>query len=130
MQQKTAVVVGAQGVIGRYIAERLVAAGDWEVIGLSRRPGKDVARLKNISIDLLDTKAVASKLAGLSQVTHVFYAAFQPVAGAASGYANNIAPNRDMLINAVSAIDRISDKLARVVLVTGTKYWLSAVSSG
>ena len=34
--QKKAVVVGALGVIGRYIVERLVAEGDWQVIGLSR----------------------------------------------------------------------------------------------
>ncbi|MET0652015.1 MAG: NAD-dependent epimerase/dehydratase family protein, partial [Hyphomicrobiaceae bacterium] len=34
---KKAVVVGALGVIGRYIVERLLAAGDWNVVGLSRR---------------------------------------------------------------------------------------------
>lgn len=122
-QKKTAVVVGAQGVIGRYIVERLVAAGDWSVIGLSRRKGEDAPRLRNISVDLLDPKAVADKLSGLEAVTHVFYAAFQPVAGAASGYANNIAPNRDMLINSVTAIDKASGALKRVVLVTGTKYY-------
>ena len=32
--KKTAVVVGALGVIGRYIVERLVAEGDWQVVGL------------------------------------------------------------------------------------------------
>src|SRR4029079_4840105 len=54
---------------------------------------------------------------------HVFYAAFQPALGAAAGYASNIAPNRDMLINAVTAIDAASSVLRRVVLVTGTKYY-------
>lgn len=123
MQKKTAVVVGAQGVIGRYIVERLVADGNWHVIGLSRRPGQDGPRLKNISVDLLDPKAVDAKLSGLKDVTHVFYAAFQPVAGAASGYASNIGPNRDMLVNSVTAIDKASSNLTRVVLVTGTKYY-------
>ena len=66
---------------------------------------------------------MAAKLAGLTQATHVFYAAFQGAAGAAAGYASNIAPNRDMLVNAVSAIDRASPALRRVVLVTGTKYY-------
>ena len=37
MAMKKAVVVGALGVIGRYIVERLLAEEDWEVIGLSRR---------------------------------------------------------------------------------------------
>src|SRR6266852_2868178 len=89
-EQKEAVVVGALGVIGRYIVERLLRQDDWSVIGLSRRA------------------AAAAKLAGLTEATHVFYAAFQPAAGAAAGYASNIAPNRDMLVNAVTAIDTAS----------------------
>ena len=59
----------------------------------------------------------------MTEATHVFYAAFAPAAGAAAGYASNIAPNRDMLVNAVSAIDAASSVLRRVVLVTGTKYY-------
>ncbi len=34
-EQKEAVVVGALGVIGRYIVERLLRQDDWSVIGLS-----------------------------------------------------------------------------------------------
>ena len=123
MQRKSAVVVGAMGVIGRYIVDRLVAEGDWDVVGLSRRTGEDRARLRYISVDLLDERAVTDKLASLTDTTHIFYAAFQPVAGGAAGYASNIAPNRDMLINAVTAIDKTSRALQRVVLVTGTKYY-------
>lgn len=121
--RKTAVVVGALGVIGRYIVERLEAAGDWQVIGLSRRQGKDRPGVRYISVDLLDPAATNKALAGLSEVTHVFYAAFQAAAGAASGYANNIDANRDMLVNSVSAIDLAAPQLQRVVLVTGTKYY-------
>ena len=79
-------------------------------------------RYRHISVDLLDREDAAAKLAGLTEATHVFYAAFQPAAGAAAGYASNIAPNRDMLVNAGSAIDSASSALRRVVLVTGTKY--------
>ena len=67
--------------------------------------------------------ASPEKLGALSEATHVFYAAFQPAAGAAAGYAANIAPNRDMLVNAVTAIEAASRSLRRVVLVTGTKYY-------
>ena len=35
-EHRQAVVVGALGVIGRYIVERLLADGGWSVIGLSR----------------------------------------------------------------------------------------------
>src|SRR5262249_24750055 len=121
--RKQAVVVGALGVIGRYIVERLLAQDDWSVVGLSRRVAATAPRYRHISVDLLDREDTDVKLAGLTDAAHVFYAAFQPAAGAAAGYAANVAPNRDMLVNAVTAIDAASPALLRVVLVTGTKYY-------
>src|SRR3954451_24855819 len=97
-----AVVVGALGVIGRYIVERLIAAGDWHVTGLSRRSAPDGERYRHIAVDLLDVDDANRKLAALTGVSHVFDAAFQAAAGAASDYAANTGPNRDMLVNAVS----------------------------
>ncbi|HZN28915.1 MAG TPA: SDR family oxidoreductase [Xanthobacteraceae bacterium] len=122
-ERKQAVVVGALGIIGRYIVERLLRLDDWSVVGLSRRGAESAPRYRHISVDLLDREATAAKLAGLTDATHVFYAAFQPATGAAAGYASNVAPNRDMLVNAVTAIDAASPALRRVVLVTGTKYY-------
>jgi nucleoside-diphosphate-sugar epimerase len=122
-QPMRAVVVGALGVIGRYIAERLLAEEGWHVVGLSRRPAANAPRYRHIPVDLLDEAACSAKLAGLTDVTHVFYAAFQPAPGAAADFAANIAPNRDMLVNAVTAIAAASPALRRVVLVTGTKYY-------
>jgi nucleoside-diphosphate-sugar epimerase len=122
-QHKLAVVVGALGVIGRYIVERLLAEAGWSVIGLSRRAAPSTSRYRHLSLDLLDKDALGAKLAELKDATHVFYAAFQPSHGAAAGYASNIAPNRDMLVNAVTAVERAAPALSRVVLVTGTKYY-------
>src|SRR5262245_31808889 len=121
--RKQAVVVGALGVIGRYIVERLLRQGDWSVIGISRRAADAAQRYRHVSVDLLNGEDVTAKLAGLTDATHVFYAAFQSAPGAAAGYASNIEPNRDMLLNAVTAIDAASSALRRVVLVTGTKYY-------
>jgi nucleoside-diphosphate-sugar epimerase len=121
--KKKAVVVGALGVIGRYIVEKLVAEGDWQVVGLSRRPAKNGPRHSHVSVDLLDLEDVADKLGKLRDATHIFYAAFQPGTGNAANYAAVIAPNRDMLVNSVSAIAKASRSLQRVVLVTGTKYY-------
>lgn len=118
-----AVIVGSLGVIGRYIVERLQRDENWLTVGLSRRAGPDGPRHRHIAVDLLDANAAEAKLADLTDVTHIFYAAFQAASGAAAGYASNIAPNRDMLANAVSAIARVSKVLRRVVLVTGTKYY-------
>lgn len=121
---KKAVVVGALGVIGRYIVDRLMAEGDWQVIGLSRRSAPSTPRYRHIAVDLLDIHDVTARLTHLGDITHVFYAAFQPgTVGNAADYASVIAPNRDMLVNAVTAIDRQSKSLKRVVLVTGTKYY-------
>src|SRR5262245_55065965 len=122
-EHKQAVVVGALGVIGRYIVARRLEQGDWSVVGLSRRTADAAPRYRHIAVDLLDPGRVAEKLAGLKDATHIFYAAFQPAAGAAAGYASNIAPNRDMLVSAVTAIDAASPGLRRIVLVTGTKYY-------
>ncbi|MGE0873481.1 MAG: SDR family oxidoreductase [Burkholderiales bacterium] len=115
---KTAVVVGALGVIGRYIVDKLASLPDWQVVGLSRRRGEDRGNVRYLSVDLL-----APFDLDVTGATHVFYAAFQAADGKASGYAENIAPNRDMLVNSVSAIERTSPALERVVLVTGTKYY-------
>ena len=115
---KKAVVVGALGVIGRYIVEKLASLGDWEVVGLSRRKGEDRERVRYLSVDLLSTQEIPVK-----DATHVFYAAFQASAGAAADFAKNIGANRDMLANSVSAIEKRSPRLERVVLVTGTKYY-------
>ena len=123
MTTKTAVVVGALGVIGRYVVERLAALPDWNVVGLSRRKGADRGRVRYLSVDLLDTVDTAQKLAGLGDATHIFYAAFQATGMQAADYAKGIAVNRDMLVNSVSAVERVARGLQRVVLVTGTKYY-------
>lgn len=120
---KTAVVVGALGVIGRYIVERLAASAEWNVIGLSRRSAPSRERVRHVAVDLLDADDVAVKLSAMDEATHVFYAAFQAAGGAAAGYASHIAPNRDMLVSSVGTLARASPRLERVVLVTGTKYY-------
>ena len=122
-ETRTAVVVGALGVIGRYIVEKLAALPDWQVVGLSRRTGEPRGRVRYVSVDLLDANDAEAKLSGLKDATHVFYAAFQPSTGAAANFATNIAANLGMLVNSVSAIDRASSRLERVVLVTGNKYY-------
>jgi nucleoside-diphosphate-sugar epimerase len=123
MARNVAVVVGALGVIGRYIVERLLAEEGWEVVGLSRRAAPEAPRYRHISVDLLDETACSARLAALTDATHIFYAAFQPAQSAAADYAANIAPNCDMLVNAVTEIAAASPALRRIVLVTGTKYY-------
>ncbi len=94
-----AVVVGALGVIGRYIVERLVEEPDWRVVGLSRRKATDRPGYRHIAVDLLDPEDTKRKLAELTDVTHVFYAALQATPGNAANFGSNTGPNRAMLVN-------------------------------
>jgi NAD(P)-dependent dehydrogenase (short-subunit alcohol dehydrogenase family) len=69
-QSKTALVVGATGVIGTKLVEELQAQGDWAIIGLFRRASTGSARTRYISVDLLDTDDTRDKLKNLREVTH------------------------------------------------------------
>jgi len=120
---KTIVVVGALGVIGRYVVTKFAGLPDWKVVGLSRRQGEDRENVRYVALDLLDAEQTRSRLASLGDVTHVVYCAFQAAGTQAADFARGIDINRDMLVNAVSAIDAVAPELERVVLITGTKYY-------
>ncbi|MEZ5842828.1 MAG: SDR family oxidoreductase [Hyphomicrobiaceae bacterium] len=116
---RTAVVVGALGVIGRYIVDHLLAIGGWRVIGLSRRTPDFENDARYISVDLLDRADAEAKLSALSEVTHVFYCAFQ----ARAKWAEHNAPNLAMLVNAVEPIAAASPGLRHVNLIEGNKIY-------
>jgi nucleoside-diphosphate-sugar epimerase len=117
---KQAVIVGAQGVIGRYISEHLLGLGDWQVVGLSRRgAGSTNPRLRHISVDLLDRADAEAKLSALTSATHIFYCAFQ----ARPTWTEHNAPNLAMLVNAVEPIAQASSALEHVNLIEGTKIY-------
>ncbi len=73
-----ALVAGALGVTGRSLVNHLVSLGSWEVIGLSRRSPEfrtDCSIYR--SGDLLNRSEVQTRLSGLGDITHIFYAALQ-----------------------------------------------------
>ena len=72
---KKAVVVGALGVIGRYVVDHLLSLGDWQVVGLSRRSPEKKSAAEYISVDLLNRQDAEAKLKGLEDVTHIVYCA-------------------------------------------------------
>src|SRR4029078_2319326 len=72
-----AVVVGALGVIWRYIAERLIEEPDWQVVGLSRRKALDGQRYRHIAVDLLEAEEQKHKLGGVPDIYHDFYTSIQ-----------------------------------------------------
>ncbi len=118
-QAKVALVVGAQGVIGRNLTEYLVSLGDWQVVGLSRRGGASSKRVEHLSVDLLDLDDCQDKLAGLTNVTHIFYAAYQE----RPTWAEFVAPNLAMLAHVLEALEPVAPGLQRVSLMQGYKVY-------
>lgn len=117
--QKTAIVIGATGIIGRAITAALAKEGKWNVVALSRSgaavPGADQA----ISVDLLDPERARRQLLPVSGITHLFFAAYQPL----PSLAEEVALNRTLLVNAIESLEAAGSSLQHVTLVTGAKYY-------
>lgn len=112
-----ALVVGGLGVAGFGIVEELKRRPAWTVTALSRRAPADPGRARYVSVDLLDRDDTEAKLAVLTDVTHVFYAAYQE----RPTFAGEVAPNLAMLKNVVEVVGRVSPGLEHVNLMQGTK---------
>lgn len=118
MARHTALIAGASGLIGRRIAARLTMSADWEVIGLART-AHPADGMRRIAVDLADAHDCTRKLADLSSVTHLFYAArYDHPEGTPEALKTNAA----MLSNVVDVIEA-SAALAHVHVVHGTKYY-------
>lgn len=113
---RSALVVGATGIVGRTLSERLVAAG-WQVHGLSRRTASLPAGVVPVAADLSDADALGHALADL-RPTHVFVATWSRQATEEL----NCAVNGANLENLLAALGHAP--LEHVALVTGLKYYL------
>ncbi|ADB35554.1 NAD-dependent epimerase/dehydratase [Kribbella flavida DSM 17836] len=114
MTKQQALVVGANGVIGSNLIAQLNGLPDWDVVGLSRRGGPG-----QLAVDLLDIDDTRAKLAGLTDVTHVFYAAYQD----RPTWAELVAPNLAMLVHVVEAVEPVARGLRHVSLMQGYKVY-------
>jgi nucleoside-diphosphate-sugar epimerase len=114
---KTALVVGASGIVGANLAQRLAGEG-WTVHGLARRPPTDLAGVQPLAADLLDPASLNAALAELKP-THVFICTWmrQPTE------AENIAVNGMMVKNLLAAVSP-AGTVEHVALVTGLKHYL------
>jgi nucleoside-diphosphate-sugar epimerase len=119
MARRTALVVGARGVIGGNLVRHLSDVGGWDVIGLSRRGGSDDGPVRHLPVDLLDRDATLSVLAPLSEVTHAFYAAYQD----RPSWAELVVPNLAMLTNVLDGIEPAAAGLRHISLMQGYKVY-------
>jgi nucleoside-diphosphate-sugar epimerase len=118
--KKTALVIGATGVSGRAIISHLDKLPDeWNVIGVSRNPPYFDTSAKFIPVDLMDQQSCNTQLSELTDVTHVYYAAYWDHAV----FAKTREPNTAMARNSLSVIERTSKNLEHICLLQGTKYY-------
>lgn len=119
MNQYKAIVAGGLGVIGRNLVATLANDNSWDVIGLSRRKAENILGKNYLQVDLLAPDTFAEVLGDVSDVTHIFHAAYQE-------HKTNkalIDANLEMLRNLVHYVSQRSNKLQRVVLYEGAKYY-------
>lgn len=117
--KNTALVVGANGVIGTNLINHLLSLGNWNVIGLSRKGGENAPNLEYISVDLLDIEDSKKQLSHLDNITHIFYAAYQD----RPSWAELVEPNLTMLQNVVNTIEPLSKNLQHISLMQGYKVY-------
>lgn len=117
--KKVALVVGANGVIGGNLIKHLLTLEDWSIVGVSRRGGISTDRVRYIAADLLDRDATRESLAGLMDITHVFYASYQD----RPNWAELVPPNLAMLVNVVDAVEPVASCLAHISLMQGYKVY-------
>ncbi|KQB42695.1 SDR family oxidoreductase [Flavobacterium aquidurense] len=112
-----ALVVGATGIAGSNLAEKLLEKG-WTVYGLSRNPKKDSKGLKLIAADLLNTESLKTALIDVLP-THVFFTTWMRN----DTEEENIRVNSALIRNLLNVLAP-KKSVQHVSLVTGLKHYL------
>ncbi|MGI4791447.1 MAG: SDR family oxidoreductase [Janthinobacterium lividum] len=115
--QKSALVVGASGIVGSTLARHL-AESAWQVHGLARRPPRDIGGVEPVAADLLDPASLRASLKTL-RPTHIFFCTWmrQPTE------VENIKVNSALVRNLLNAVSP-GGSVRHVGLVTGLKHYL------
>ena len=123
MTEKSILVVGASGVVGRAAVEHFAALPGWRVTGLSRRIPDTLGDADLISLDLMDRQACEDVLSGLGHVTHVVYAALYEKPGLVAGWRDDdqMQTNLTMLRNLYEPLAQAAGGLEHFTLLQGTK---------
>jgi nucleoside-diphosphate-sugar epimerase len=117
MIQHTALVLGAQGIIGRNLLQYLEQQQQWQVKAVSRRKPAYATRAEYQSIDLQDPDRIAAHADWLKDVTHIFFAAYQEHADPSDQSRVNVA----MLRNIVETLERASSVFRHITFIQGGK---------
>jgi nucleoside-diphosphate-sugar epimerase len=119
---RSALVVGATGIIGNNLARHLHERG-WQVYGLARRPVPSTDGVLSLTADLLDAPSLRTALQGV-RPTDVFISAWLRQ----RTEKENITINRTMVRNILDALSPLRT-VKHVALVTGLKHYLGPFES-
>lgn len=125
MARHRALVTGVHGIVGFNLLEELAGRSDWTAVGLGRREAGPLPGQDYLCVDLKDANAVKSALAGLGDVTHLFFAAFQYAPDPYEEIAVNVA----ILNNTLDGLRAAGAPLQRVVIYQGGKAYGALLGS-
>lgn len=114
---KIALVVGASGIAGSNLSEKLISKG-WETYGLARNPNNEIEGVKPVAADLLDKNSLKQALAEI-RPTHVYITTWMRN----DTEAENIRVNSLMVRNLLEVLS-LNKSVKHVALVTGLKHYL------
>ena len=117
MIKKTALIVGGNGIIGRNLTQYLVGLDNWDVIVTSRSNLNYPTEATYLSMDLSKVGAAEEHKKQLSEVTHIFYAAYTE---RKNPYEQSEA-NLSLMKHLVNGVEKIADDLQRVIFIQGGK---------
>jgi nucleoside-diphosphate-sugar epimerase len=120
--KQSAIIIGASGVIGRALSERLVNAG-WQVTGVSRGRTPQVPGVESLHADLTVADSLTHALKGY-RARNLFFTAWSRQATEAE----NIRVNGALVANVLQALGPTLSG-GHVGLVTGLKHYLGPFES-
>ena len=122
MAERTLLVVGATGLLGRAALTHFKGLAGWRVLGLSRRT-PDVDGVEHLEADLMDPASVERHGEALAAVTHVLYAALYEMEDLIGGWRHReqMATNLAMFKNLMEPLESAAMGLAHVAILQGTK---------
>jgi nucleoside-diphosphate-sugar epimerase len=115
--ERHALIAGVSGIIGRHLAEHLLATKGWTVTGISRHKHDLPEGVRHVALDLTDEEAVGTAL-GPVKSTDVFITTWlrQPTE------AENCRVNAGMVHNLLKAM--AGKGIKHAALVTGAKHYM------
>jgi nucleoside-diphosphate-sugar epimerase len=125
MSQKkhSILIAGAGGVVGAAAVEHFASLPDWQVLALSRRPLLLPEGVRHVPVDLTDAAVCVAMAQGLTEVTHVMFAALYELPELVDGWRDpkQMAVNLGMLRNLLDALQPAAKGLRHITLMQGIK---------